>query len=224
MKKIISLIVTVGLMLSIVVMPQSIVTATEVNQYYADTLTALGILDEYADYEKTVTRGEFTELVLNLLDMTYDNAGTDQAYFRDVPESYEYYKSISVAAQWGLIEGNEGRYYPDRDITLTETVTILMRALGYGDVIEITNALSLAGSKDLLDGVEVNADGKMTLGVMVPLLFNSLLTDIAEYNYSDKSINTDSGKLLLESVYKGREIKGIVTADEFTTLTSANQH
>lgn len=105
----------------------------------AQVLSALDIMtgNEQGDLmlDKNITRAEFTKLVIAASPLR-DNVGpeTATAPYPDVPRSHWAAGYIQAAVNAGLVRGNLSGYFePERNITLVEGVTILLRLMGYAD-------------------------------------------------------------------------------------------
>lgn len=150
-------------------------------------LEKLEILPANFDTAKMLTRAGFLELVTNVIlsDVDYSSLNGAGSIFADVDEGHPYYQRILACKNLNLIKGDENNYfYPDREITLIEALTIFLNTLsytvyanaaggyptGYYNVsrdIGLTNGLS-KGYHDKLDG---------TTGAK--LLYNALFADLA---------------------------------------------
>lgn len=78
--------------------------------------------------DSTMTRAEFTKLIVSLGEVT----GIADVDFKDVPRSNWAYNYINTAAAAGLITGYDGYIFqPDKEITRAEAVTIINRLYEY---------------------------------------------------------------------------------------------
>ena len=101
-----------------------------------EALTTYGIVSGYAGYfepNALVTRAEFAKMVTlasGLGDDAYSNAGKRR--FDDVSLSHWGNGYINTASENKLIVGYpNGRFMPDKNVTLAEAVTVLLRAMNY---------------------------------------------------------------------------------------------
>ena len=77
--------------------------------------------------EETITRAEFTKIVLGALKFSAGNAA---AGFADVNETDWYSPYVAVAAENGIVKGTEdNKFYPDDSITRQDAALLLQRAL-----------------------------------------------------------------------------------------------
>ncbi len=108
-------------------------------QESAQLLAALDIMvgDETGDLalDRTVTRAEFTKMAVAASDCR-DTVGDTVAVkpYPDVPQTHWAAPYIKAATDMGLVQGDlSGLFNPDREITLAEGVTMVLRLLGYQD-------------------------------------------------------------------------------------------
>lgn len=95
--------------------------------------------------DREVTRAEFADIIVNLLDLTPVNTGKET--FVDVPKSNKYYHQIETAAKYRIVKGvGHGKYDPDAGIKKEELIAIVIRALDHEGIntdISEKEALSL---------------------------------------------------------------------------------
>ncbi len=108
------------------------------NENVANKLDILEQLDIVSGYEdatfrpdSTVTRGEFAISAAKLLAL---EPSTTNGYFSDIDSEAEYFGYVNALADIGAINGTgSSAFNPDREITYTEAVKILLSAMGYAD-------------------------------------------------------------------------------------------
>lgn len=100
--------------------------------YYkeVETLYNIGIIDGYKDGtfkpNEPVTRGEFAKLAVAFADLTR----TDKVVFSDVQTGHWAYQYVSAAYEAGWLKGYaDGTYRPDKDISRSETVTMVNQVI-----------------------------------------------------------------------------------------------
>ena len=77
--------------------------------------------------EETITRAEFTKIVLGALKFSASNAA---AGFADVNETDWYSRYVAAAQENGIVKGTEdNKFYPDNSITRQDAALLLQRAL-----------------------------------------------------------------------------------------------
>ncbi|WP_167689726.1 S-layer homology domain-containing protein [Paenibacillus athensensis] len=101
----------------------------EVNDL-ASRLILQGATDDTFAPERTITRAEFTAILLRALGLHSDKAGT-QVSFSDVGTGDWFRSSVTAAASYGLINGYEdGTFQPNASITRAEAMVMINRAAG----------------------------------------------------------------------------------------------
>lgn len=105
---------------------------------YSDALTRLknlGIIEQNASQNNTMTRGEFVKAMANasgLGDMAYSYRGT--TIFPDIEVGSELSGYVNVAVDRGLMTGlSDGNFHPESPINYAQICTIIVKALGYTD-------------------------------------------------------------------------------------------
>ena len=153
-----------------------------------DLLAALGIVNGYTDGtfrpEKTLTRAEFTKLVVTMLGKGEDSLSyADYTYFPDVRSGHWAARYVNYAARvLTLVKGDgSGRFNPNAAITLREAVTILLRALGYNDELLggrwPENYLNKAASLGLTAGISLSPVANVNRRSGAELFYNALYTN-----------------------------------------------
>ena len=97
-------------------------------------LQKIGVIDAKFDPQKTVTKAEFTKMILGVLQPNADFSVADsyEPIFMDVGPENMYYPYIKVCKDLRIITGdNENYFEPDSELTIINTITILTNALGY---------------------------------------------------------------------------------------------
>ena len=78
-----------------------------------------------------MTRGEFAELISNLIGEAEPVAGTYM--FADLSVEHKNYTAIQRCVQRGYMGGSDGLIRPDDYITYIEAMTVMARVLNYAD-------------------------------------------------------------------------------------------
>ena len=98
-------------------------------------LVSTGVINGYEDGtykpDNRITRAEYTKLVVELYKKNSDVSANSSAEsdFSDVDKNAWYYDCVSEGAALGLIQGNDGRFNPDSQITRQDAALILYRLL-----------------------------------------------------------------------------------------------
>lgn len=187
MRKYISTILTVAIMLSLCVMPVS--ADSHWAEEYAKSLIEKGIVSGYEDgslkLDNSVTRAEFVKMLNKSRNLTTK----ETVNFPDVSEDKWYYEDMLIAKGNGYITGDDnGNANPEKNITRAESSVILARILGLdttdstSDLTDINKIPDWAkGSiialvkKGIIKGYEdgsFKADNTLTRGESFTLIYN----------------------------------------------------
>lgn len=192
----------------------------------AELVAALGIIDDIQGENAVTTRAAFTETALRMKGYEKDMYGSGgKAYFRDVAADAEYFSTLSFAADAGIIRGDEnGFFYPTREITLGEAVTICINMMNipYDTQKGIYEAVSVAKSRRMLTGIRADANAQLRYADYINLIYNVLLADCPEVSKinvkPDAYVEYDGKNTLLKSVFDIEKVKGVVQANDITGI------
>lgn len=185
-----------------------------------ELLEALGIYQPpgYSEesYQELVTRAEFVSAVMHMAYLDVIEGEVKGANFSDVDEDNFYYKDILAAKNTGLISGmSYDRFMPDDTIKTVHAIGIIKKVLGYESANDST-----VMAKGLADGVDVVSED-MTVGNVIKLLYNALEIDKMCY-VSDGEWQIVKDETILKVNLEVDTVRGIVTANQYTSLYSAN--
>ena len=148
-------------------------------------LKAVGIMEGYPDGtfkpDGEITRAEFAKIAvaaLGLADAAEISRGTTR--FPDVPANHWATGFINVAVNRGLIVGYpNGTFQPSGKLTNAEAVTILVRLVGLGPVVDKqgtwpANYIGAASNEGILKGVNVASSTHALRGLTAKMLMNTL--------------------------------------------------
>ena len=156
-----------------------------------ESLRLLGVLDGYGDGTfrpgTVLTRAQFCKMAVYAL----NGSGELGRYrtvtvFPDVKPSHWAAAYINMAAKGkDIISGYaDGRFHPDRTVTVGQAVTILMRMLGYKDEdiggIWPDSYMAEAATVGLTEGVSTNGSAGLTRAQAARLFLNLLRTPTKE--------------------------------------------
>lgn len=194
MKRILSLLLSAVLTVSLLALPAQ--AAAPANRFHdlgdntaamsVESLRLLGVMDGFADGSfrpyAQLTRAQFCKMVVCAL-----NAEDELGLYRtvtiypDVKPSHWAAGYINMAAKGkNAISGySDGKFYPDRTVTLGQAATILLRVLGYKDEnvggVWPDSYLSFAASIGLTDGIDTDNGNLPLTRSDAATLFNNLL-------------------------------------------------
>lgn len=169
-------------------------------------LLALDVIDEsmIVKGENQITRGEFTHLILRLLD--YDSstvADSGESGFIDVANEYEYKKDIYLSKELNLVTGySDGTFKPNALIKYEEVMSVLVKALGYMEIAQSsggypTGYLAVGAQINLLDNTVVKFGDSITYNDVFLIFDNALEVEILTKEIgSDGNLIKDGSTLL----------------------------
>ena len=239
-RKSLSVILAIVMVLSLMA-PAFAATPTDVTgTAYQDSVTklsALGVLNGYPDGtfqpEKNITRAEFAKVAVYMLGMeAAADLSKGQTKFKDVGGTHWASGLINVATEKGLLKGYpNGTFSPEANVSYAEAITILVRALGMGPVVEgkgtwPANYLSKASSAGITKGVAgLDGNAQAIRGSIAQLAWNTLTAEKwGEKEYTSTGIVYGPlGKALLEDqfsdyVYKDSNDKYVAKSFENVTV------
>lgn len=108
-----------------------------------EILYTLGIVDGTSEHvfaaNRGITRAEMAKLVFTVYgldDLIVDAAPEGSKPFKDVKDSEWYYDYVCAAADMKIINGySDGTFRPNEKVTYAEAATMIIRALGYTDIV-----------------------------------------------------------------------------------------
>ena len=217
MKKIVSLVLAMSMVLSMFVSAFAATTSTfddvKDTKYASavDALVELNVIDGLPDGtygpEKEVTRAQLAKMLvicLGLGDTVESLEG--RTVFTDVADSHWASGYINAAVQSKVIAGYpDGTFKPEKNVTYAEAVTMVIRALGYGNVVEAegtwpTAYMLKAVELELLDNMDSpKAGDAASRGNTAILLWNMLRTAMWKINSENETngMNSAAGSIML---------------------------
>ena len=219
MKRIVSLLLAVSMVLSMFVTAIAATTYPDLvndNAKFAaavDALTELGVVNGFPDGEfkpgNDLTRAELAKMLVICLGFGDQvDALTSRTVFSDVPASHWASGYINAAAQSKIIVGYpDGSFRPENKVTYAEAFTMALRALGYGNVVEAegtwpTAYMLKAVELELTDDMEnVTTNGASLRGNTAILLWNMLRTPMwritEESEQNGMTLSDRNGRIML---------------------------
>lgn len=189
----------------------------------AEVLVRIGAISTNmtASTSRTVTRGEFAEMMARYMKKTGE-ASISQQVFDDVDESHPYAKYISLMDTYGVMGAKVGnKFAPSDALTWEEAVTAVTYAMGYFDT-SFANAVSHATSIGLLKGISKGYDETVIVGDVIKLFYNSLGLPTRKTIVEGDSVKVKDDGTFLESYYDLTLIKGIMNGNAATSFNTEN--
>ena len=201
-------------------------TDSQYNGEACRLLIALGIIDDTFgfQYTKEVSRMEFARVVLKAGGYNSEGFGVS-GIFTDVTEENEYAADIEMLYALGVVSGNStSTFAPQRSVTLSEAVAMLLRAAGYTDIANAEGGypdgfMKIAQSRGLLKNV--SNSGVINGDDMVMLVYNMLTLKTVEFS-STGTYKLDGSDTVLSERHSVYFRKGTVVENEYTALYSAS--
>lgn len=155
-----------------------------------ESLRLMGVLDGYSDNTfrpgAALNRAQFCKMAV------YAMHGQEElglystvTIFPDAKPSHWASGYINMASRKGIISGfPDGKFHPERSVTVGQAVTILLRMLGYEDKdiggVWPDSYMAVGAAAGLTDGVGTNGNATLTRGQAAQLFLNLLRSDMKE--------------------------------------------
>ncbi len=179
-----------------------------VSNIQAEALSILGLYDaedengEAYGLEETMTRAEVIKAIIKATGHEAEIASAaPSTSFTDI--SGETAKVVSIAEKYGLVKGSYGKFYPDREATVRETLTFAMRYIGYESPELYDNCYNIASVNSIIlsDDFIIYTDRPVIRDNLAAILYNML---------SANNGNPESDSLLIVELME----RGIVTGED----------
>lgn len=223
MKKIISLLLAIAMMLSVA--PVFAADAEAVLR-----VQALGIIkgDENGmRLEDNITRAEFSAIICRLAGIS-NPTGMKQS-FDDVDENHWANGYISTAVSLGIVNGmGDGTFAPEANITYNQALKMMVCLLGYGPVAENKGGwpngyIAQAGTLGLTSGADVSAEYAIR-GEIITIIDNALDTYVMRADYGKADAYIVDEYTLAETLGKSSEavkFEGVFTENAYLSTEKA---
>ncbi len=191
-----------------------------------ESLRLMGVLDGYGDGSfrpgAALNRAQFCKMAV------FAMAGADQlglyrtvTVFPDVKPSHWASAYINMAAKGKTIISGypDGKFHPERIVTVGQAVTILLRLLGYKDEnvggVWPDSYMAVGATIGLTDGVGTSGNAPLTRGQAARLFLNLLRANTQEGGSYLDTIGT-AKDAVLASATGGNDGKSLATTDGST--------
>lgn len=197
------------------------------NEKICGLLSAMGIIDNTFEfqYSRKVSRAEFAKMAALAGGYTIEEAEY-QGFFPDVAEENEYAAYVEFLHTIGVVNGDgDGNFAPDRIITLTEAVTMLLRVAGYGKLVEAEGGypegyMRVARNEGLLKNV--SGTSELTGDDALVLIYNMLNMNPIGISSPDK-ITLDGEETMLSDRHDIYWRKGTVESNSVSSLRAGSE-
>ena len=198
--------------------------------YYVKQLRDLGVLDYEVTaqmYDQPVTRAQTYGAALGLLGELTDGLSFAEYAFSDIAELPEANR-IQFAYEQGCLE-SAWKFEPEAGSTVGEALRLIVSEMGYQEIArELGDGgagfVTMANRLGILKGLSVSRNDALTWETLVTLLHNSLDIEILHligYSADGLILGEVTGVTMLNVYFDIYEISGVVTANESTSLTGA---
>jgi len=203
-------------------------------EYAITLLTQLGLVspvdDDNFGVNYLLTRAEATQMVVEAFGGNVSFSG--YLPFGDVNKNHPCYEDIMSAYHLGYITGDDNSSFRPNDyITKTELLFMTLRAIGYGEVVQVlfdnsvTKLVQQAEKLDLLKGVPTNDYGEpVCRGDATVVFYNALMAPAFNlYAFQEGHLVTEEDVTLLEKRYNVAVHRGVVQETRHTKLNGAQK-
>ncbi|MDR1447565.1 MAG: S-layer homology domain-containing protein [Candidatus Ancillula sp.] len=91
-----------------------------------------------------IKRGELAKLIVNALSLAQIKTAGEEAHFTDVASSNQFFNAIQLLQELKIVNGVDGKFYPDNNITRGQVAKIISKAL---HVIENDGAIPVTATE-----------------------------------------------------------------------------
>ena len=237
MKKVLSLILSIGMLLTCITgfAYPDVEEGTYVSEA-VNILSQLDIVNGFTDGtfkpNDTITRAQMAKMVCEMLG--YDNVTSSATIFTDVAKDHWASGYINTANKLDIINGyGDGTFGPEDTVTYEQAVKMVMCALGYGPLAEQKGGypsgyLAVGSTYDVTDNVNDSTRGNIAV-----LIYNALTTPLVEqasyfgqfsafYIMDGKNGNAYKTLLTEQDIYLATGIVGETNRDRVRFTISKN--
>lgn len=197
----------------------------ELSEYSSssEVLSSLGIWN--GELSDTVTRGEFTELIITAL--REDRVSAGENVFSDVPETHKYAGTIYAARALGIVSGEgKAKFNPDAEISCNAALKMLCCALGYGDWAELRGGYpagytQTAKSIGLTKNVASRGEGAVSredAAVLIYNFINAPMFEIAQVGAASIGGRKNSDLTVIGEKWGLETLEGVIKSAGYVTM------
>ncbi len=179
--------------------------------------------------DKTVTRGEFAQVLMNMFNLDLYSEDYEPAQiFTDVTADNIFAPAIESGVKQGVINGyKDGTFKPDNEVSGNEAVKMMVSALNYKVIAESkggypTGYMTVAKDVNILTGLsDVNYAMPMTRAQVAKLAVNTLNAELlqqTQWGSDDATYETVAGETILSKYHGIYRYDGVVTANDVTSI------
>lgn len=190
-------------------------------------LVKLGITDGSIEKEHIITRGEAASFAVKMSLRDITSSESPVTYFIDVAPGQKYDQEINALCSMGAISGYNGYFYPDREITAMEFASVLLKAGGFGPIIQMNGGYPagvIKYSGDIFGGVDGLYDS-ITYTEAVSMMYNMLFeyVPVTETISTDGNVSYNRDRLFIEEFFGLERLEGQLVADRYAALNGRSR-
>lgn len=191
-------------------------------------LKNLGIIESSMKEDDYMTRGEFAQIISNLIGEAEPVAGT--YLFADLSVEHKYHTAIQRCVQRGYMGGSDGLIRPDDYITYIEAMTVMARVLNYADYAKnngdyTRGYYTTAKMLGILNNTNItSSEQPMLTADVAAMVYNAMkcnvnkLAQISPFYYEYTTVD----KTLAYNMMSLNHKKGIMNFNGFMDITGNN--
>ncbi len=99
-------------------------------------LSAIGLVKKAKNADDIVSRGEFAAVMAAFMNKKDNVFSNGEAMYADVPPGSVYYDDVMYLYAKNIISGSMGSFSPETPITVSDALSMIVKALGYGELMK----------------------------------------------------------------------------------------
>ena len=187
-----------------------------------DILKKLGVIEESAGIDGTMTRAEFIKSVMVLRGFEKSETVEEPIPFNDVLNDHSSAGAIVYAVKLGILDVGDGNFKPEEAADLEFATETLLNAMGYKDMARAKGSYrSLSSYSKLVSGITPSVGGALTKTQAYTLLYRALSVEILEstaYSISDTQYES-AGESMMNKYMEVYHVKGRLNANHFVSIS-----
>ena len=182
-----------------------------------------GIDETSFGVNKIVSRAQAADAIVKAANPDYPKA--KEQPFTDVDGTFWAADTISSAWSMCIIKGDgNGTFRPNDPVSELEAITMMLRALGYGEFLEARNSvsqtISTAKQAGLVKSFQADKNEYIGRGKFAQMLYNMLLSNVAAVKeINGEGIRYETRKCLLEDQHGILLYEGLVKQNRYSHLS-----
>jgi len=218
-KKVFALLVSVIMFLHMIVYADEMTNSQKDYSYKVSILKGIGIIDNDYSADEIITRAEFAKAVAAFINAK-DGVTTLENVFDDISGS-DAKEEICALYINGIMNGmGEKTFNPDAPILYSHAQTVMVRALGYGQLGEGEAAVANVKRK-LMKGID-KVSYELYGDMFISLIYNALYVDVAYSDINDDTIRI-SNENALKCFHNLEEVIGVYQANSEINIVGGDE-